>query len=403
MAKICILIPGHWDAAKGGSEYQAHCLAEYLATTTGHEIIYLARELPARPKPYPYRLQQAPKVSPSYRYGLFWDTRSLTRALEEMNPDIVIQRLASAYTAIGARYCRRHGKPFIWFIASDSDLTGRKTSWSPTNWPRKFDAWLAKRSIRSRKNAKDVMQIIAQTSLQADILRRRYGREAAEVIPNFHAVPEKTWTKPATFTVLWIANFKAGKRPEIFLQLARDLESHTDIEFKMIGRVGDGEWERGLLSAMQGRSNFAYLGEMDFEAVNLELERAHVLINTSTFEGFSNTFIQAWMREAPVLTLNVDPDGVIEKFNLGVHARSYENLRRSLLELYGDRAALEKIGQDARHFAAEHYSMRTANRIATLIDELLPREDAASRTVAVAAVSVSGTRAPERVLRRLDQ
>ena len=53
-------------------------------------------------------------------------------------------------------------------------------------------------------------------------------------------------------------------------------------------------------------------------------DRAKVLVNTSDVEGFPNSYLQAWIRGVPVVTL-IDPDGVIEREGLGVaktHATS---------------------------------------------------------------------------------
>ena len=41
--------------------------------------------------------------------------------------------------------------------------------------------------------------------------------------------------------------------------------------------------------------------------------KSKILINTSSFEGFPNTFVQAWANGVPVISLKVDPDNIIKK------------------------------------------------------------------------------------------
>ena len=77
------------------------------------------------------------------------------------------------------------------------------------------------------------------------------------------------------------------------------------------------------------------------------------------------------MREAPTLSLNVDPDGVIQEHALGLHAGSYENMKSYILEMNDDRNKLGDAGKRARKFAEENYSMKNADRlIATINAEL---------------------------------
>ena len=102
-------------------------------------------------------------------------------------------------------------------------------------------------------------EIITQTHEQARVLKLNHGRSASSVVPNFAVIPERTWVKSTRFTVLWIANFKPLKRPELFIRLARDLDDQN-VSFKMIGRRSEGTWCDSVLESAAQIRNLEYLG-----------------------------------------------------------------------------------------------------------------------------------------------
>jgi len=152
------------------------------------------------------------------------------------------------------------------------------------------------------------------------------------------------------------------KRPEIFLRLARDLASEN-VVFTMIGRSSSSRWGRALLSEIQQGGYVRYLGERPQKEVDEIMADSHVLVNTSSYEGFPNTFIQAWMRQTPVISLDVDPDDVLKIQDVGFLAGSYEKLRVYVEKMTNDRELRETMGIRARAYAMRVHSLCNIQKI----------------------------------------
>jgi glycosyltransferase involved in cell wall biosynthesis len=351
---------------KGGAEYQADCFANYLKNYTDHDVTYVARNIGENKQADGYRRVKIPSLFKTRKYGFFVDAVSLYKILCNIKPDVILQHVACAYTGIAAFYCKRHSKSLVWLMASDRDVEKRKVSFLPKRLPATIDNYFLKYGIRNATH------IVAQTKKQSKILKRNFGRAADVVIPNFHPTEKRVYSKSHKFTVLWIANIKKLKQPEIFIQLAKECSAYENIVFKIIGRREDTVWGNNLLAEIEQLNNLEYLGEMDIDEVNEQIGKSHLLVNTSIFEGFPNTFIQAWMREVPTLSLNVDPDNVIQKNNIGCYAGKYENLKNYILHMSSNTEELREAGKRAKSYAIENYSMKNADKLIEIINKGLP-------------------------------
>ena len=66
------------------------------------------------------------------------------------------------------------------------------------------------------------------------MLRANFGLESL-VIPNGHPAPSRQGIRADPPVVLWVANIKAWKQPEIFMDLAKRLNA-TDAKSVMAGK-----------------------------------------------------------------------------------------------------------------------------------------------------------------------
>lgn len=369
MLRACLIVQNHPSVAMGGAQYQGHLLAEELARRDAVQVTYLARDIPpdlATLSRLPYAVRSIGTWQGIRRRAALFDARELWRALCELKPDVVYQQMRQSYTAVCARYASKAGVPFFFQIASDLDLDRTWiTNGISANLP--FDVAEAIAGIWGLRNAS---HIIAQTSRQERLLRERFGRDAAAVVRNFQPLPAHLPSKGDTLVeVFWVANLKEVKRPELFVQLAEAFSGRDDLKFTMAGRPSPlQDRYRPLMQRIARTPNLEYLGEMPIEAVNQRMAQAAIHVNTSSVEGFPNTFIQAWANGAVVLTLGVDPfDEGMEKLGIGICANSFEHLRKSVDELARAQQRRLSIAETAFAFAHANHSLAQGAELADMM------------------------------------
>ena len=93
------------------------------------------------------------------------------------------------------------------------------------------------------------------------------------------------------------------------------------------------------------------------------------MINTSRYEGFSNTFIQAWRRKVPVVSLDVNPDNVLNREGIGLFSDgSYGKLKESVLTLIRDEELMSDMAKHAQEYALARHSIANIERLIDIFD-----------------------------------
>jgi glycosyltransferase involved in cell wall biosynthesis len=367
LTRLSIVTPHHPSASGGGAEFQIQCLLESLLDLQRYDISYVARSVDPDFKPRGYRIVRLGNSSRAPRFGYGMDAVPLYRALKALRPQVIYQRVACGYSGVCAWYARRNSARMIWHVAHDTDVT-RETLDPGRNPIRRI---LENASIRYMIGATD--HIVTQTQWQRTELERNYRRTADGIVRNFHPEPAERIDKSGDArTVLWVANFKRWKQPELFLDLAAALRDVTAARFVMVGAQaggsGEREWNAALMQRIRLAPNVEYLGPRPQAEINQLLARAHVFVNTSLSEGFPNTFIQAWMRAVPVVSLQVDPDDVLQREAIGIRAGTTHGLADAVRRLLVTPELRAEYGERARRYALLKHSLGNAYQLAQLID-----------------------------------
>ena len=105
-------------------------------------------------------------------------------------------------------------------------------------------------------------------------------------------------------------------------------------------------------------ANLRWHGFVPYHKVNEYFRRAALFVNTSSIEGFPNTFIQAWAHYTPVVSLSVDPDKIIRNENLGFCSGTFKQLVSDVTTLLENEDLRRTMGENARRYVEREHDVR---------------------------------------------
>jgi glycosyltransferase involved in cell wall biosynthesis len=340
--------------APGGAEVQMHYLATTLARL-GLRVSVIAHEAEWLP-------QTAAGVDivhaqvPDPAEGRARELRAMVAPLAAADAGVYVQRSAGSATGVVAAYARARRRKFILSTSWDGDLTLTAP----------IGGRLARTAYRLGRRFADV--IVVQTDDQLS-RARTVTRRPLRLIRSFAEVPPQRGAPRTTF--LWIGRIIDYKDPLAFVELARSI---PEARFTMVADTGDPS-AAALVDEVRRRAtglqNLELLDPMPRERLLALYEEAVAVVNTSSVEGFPNTFMEGWARGAPALSLRLDPDTIVERHEIGrVADGSIESLASAARELWAQRDSPEVAARARAYVEREHSPAVIGERWAELITEL---------------------------------
>jgi glycosyltransferase involved in cell wall biosynthesis len=281
-------------------------------------------------------------------------------ALWTMDADVYFMQGSGLLAGVTCDVAHARGRPFVFLAAHDFD-----TLRAMPDQARGRERWWYRRALTGC----DLR--LVQTEWQRGSLEREWHLSAT-VVRNPVERPAQVADAGRAGAVLWLATYKASKRPEWFTALAAALPEHR---FVMAGVIPEPPLTRepyeAALAASRAHPQLQVGGYVDHDRVGALYGDASLLVHTSAAEGFSNVFLEAWAHGIPTVTA-VDPDGVIAAHGLGVVVNDRDALIEAVRALLADPDRRRAMGAAARAYVERHHDPGTIyDRLAGMLDPLV--------------------------------
>jgi hypothetical protein len=337
--KICFISPHAYalfnpkiNSTFGGAEVQMSLISKAISKNKNFDVNLMVADYGQKD------IEKFEKVkiwnSMNLNNTTFNQAKSFFKVFKKINADVYIQRTLTRFSGLIAIYCKLTKKKFIYMVANDGETDESH---------RLYSTFLNK--ILSRLVFRFAKKIIVQNQYQKKALEKKYNPEKIILIKSLYNMHKPIFKKKEN--ILWVGRLdNQYKRPEIFLKLANQF---PDEKFVMISPIADGQEKtfKNIKKTALKIKNLEFIEYVPFKNIQKYFDNAKIFVNTSIQEGFPNTFIQAGMGKTPILSLNVNPNKFITKYNCGYYCNnSYENIVKNLKKLLKNKNDLKNKGNN---------------------------------------------------------
>lgn len=332
----------------GGAEVQIYQLSKYLAESDQYSVHLLT----AGPRPFTSLRRNNVHVhsilSLQAKWGIFSKIAMACRlivGIYRMNADVYIQRAIGIETFLVGLYARIHKKKFIYMIAHEWDVSGE---------------YIRRHKVIGRLalwGIQQATQIIAQNTDQKVMLRDNYELSSI-VFPSLHSIPVHTFALENREYILWVGRAETWKQPEIFLKLTEAMPNESFVMIIPKGNYPD--LYQYILNEASHLKNLKLITSVPFTQIDDYFKKAKIFVNTSTMEGFPNTFVQATKYGTPIISLHVNPDDIIQSYNLGIvtNNEDIDSIASGVRRLIGNPEVYLQIRENCRHYAKDNHDIK---------------------------------------------
>ncbi|WP_436932533.1 glycosyltransferase family 4 protein [Halosimplex halobium] len=289
-----------------------------------------------------------PRTDPPAVARLFQVPR-LFAAMRRVDPDVFVHRGNPDVAAVVYLLSRALNTPWIYNVANDDNLLGRAE-----DLPLPL-------SVLFRQALRDSETVIAQSERQASLLEDRFNVASSTVVPNGYPAVESIQAHDRRMHFLWVGSIdREQKRPDLYLDLAGRF---PDSRFLLIGSGPDNGYHDRVRQRASDLDNVTRLGRVHPDEIHDYYEQAIALVNTSVYEGFPNTFLEAWRYATPVVSLDVNPNRFARDAELGGYADGeFDRLADLVERLATDERYRAAMGSRAREFFESELRMSCVAR-----------------------------------------
>ena len=343
--KVCFIAPKAYplfnrdvEELFGGAEVDLYLLANELAKDENFRVSFITAD---------YGQDEVEVIrgvtvikSLDFRKNPLSGAICIWRALRKADADVYMLKTASPGVPLTAVFCLLRKKVFAYKTASSKECNGK---------------YLKEHFLLGRAFAWSLRRapiVFAQKVTDRENLERTIGVSAV-VVPNAHLLPKLS--EQEREIILWVGRSDPVKRPEVFVELAEKVPPE---HFVMICQraTGDQNYD-SLVSKASEVKNLEFIERVPFHEIKTYFQRAKVLVNTSSSEGFPNTFIQAGRWATPILTLKVNPDGFLDEYGCGLCCSDdFQRLADSLRLMLAGNKYLE-YGRNARTYVEQNHDI----------------------------------------------
>lgn len=272
------------------------------------------------------------------------------RAMDMLRPDVLYARLPTDFLCLMGLFAKCHRDTrFMYALAHDLHCS----PWTAYDHKKWLHAPLFSLALRSA-------DVIAVQHCQQSASLNPHLRERAAHVPNLvRSVREYPRVyDTTTIDAIWIAKIRTSKQLHLFVDLA---EALPRLRFAVVGgfdpTVGS-TIQAALEQRMSSLENLIFYGPQRDDKVLSLLSESKILVNTSCDEGFPNTMLEAWSVGVPVVSLSVDPGGVIEQEGMGFVSGTVTQLVHDVDALARTKALNQKYGEVALSYVRRQHNLK---------------------------------------------